>query len=107
MLGAAIDGLDHLRDHLFDIWQGQSAMDRIMPNSFWQLTPPLDDLIPQDIAPNSAAATTHLTNWRHGLDTCANAVLNIILWRGAGPTQRLFYAQNRILLCLIYSALAL
>jgi len=29
MLGAVMDALDHLRNHLFDIWQGQSAMDGI------------------------------------------------------------------------------
>ena len=54
-------------------------MDRIMQNSLCQLTPPPDDLTPQDIAPNPAAAATHLANWRHGLDPCANAVLTIIL----------------------------
>ena len=57
-----MDALDHLRNHLFDIWQGQSAMDGITPNALWQFTPPPDDLIRQEIAPNPAAAATHLAN---------------------------------------------
>jgi hypothetical protein len=62
MLGAVMDALDHLRNHLFDIWQGQSAMDGITPNALWQFTPPPDDLIRQEIARNPAAAATHLAN---------------------------------------------
>jgi len=63
-----MDGLDYLRDHLLYIWQGQSAMDDITPNTLWQFTPPPDDLIRQDIAPNPTAAETPLANWRDGRD---------------------------------------
>ena len=62
MLGAVMNALDHLRNHLFDIWQGQSAMDDITPNALWQFTTPPDDLIRQEIAPNPAEAATHLAN---------------------------------------------
>ena len=62
MLGAVMNALDHLRNHLFDIWQGQSAMDGIKPNALWQFTQPPDDLIRQEIAPNPAVAATHLAN---------------------------------------------
>jgi len=62
MLGAVMDALDHLRNHLFDTWQGQSAMDGITPNALWQFTPPPDDLIRQEIVPNPAAVATHLAN---------------------------------------------
>lgn len=62
MLGAVMDALDYLRNHLFDIWRGQSAMDGITPNALWQFIPPPDDLIRQEIAPIPAAAATHLAN---------------------------------------------
>jgi mannose-6-phosphate isomerase-like protein (cupin superfamily) len=97
--GAAMDGLDHLRDHLFAIWRGRSAIDGITPNGLWQFTPPPDDLIRQDIAPNPAAAATHLANWRDGLDSRTaplhQAVLgarDLVHWQFAYKTSEL---ENR------------
>ena len=97
--GAAMDGLDHLRDHLFAIWRGRSAIDGITPNGLWQFTPPPDDLIRQDIAPNPVAAATHLANWRDGLDSrtaplhqAVLGALDLVHWQFAYKTSEL---ENR------------
>ena len=62
MLGGGDGCVRSFTQSFIDIWQGQSAMDGITPNALWQFTPPPDDLIRQEIAPNPAAAATHLAN---------------------------------------------